>query len=233
VVAWKGLAVGSAALAQARAAIGEIDHDEVIVPDEGLDLVAYRSVAERVGGELICFLNTSSVVLADGWLELLARHLRPGVGAVGATGSWESPLSGARLLRRLLRRGRYLPFPNPHLRTNAFLLRRASVLDLWWPDVSTKGEAWELESGTRSITRQVEEQGLHVLVAGRDGEAFPRERWAASDTFRIGDQRNLVVADNRTRQFAEAPPRFRRKLTRLAWGDPPGSMAPPSLAQDA
>ncbi len=81
------------------------------------------------------------------------------------------------------------------------------MLSLDWPEVGTKRGAWALESGRRSITRQVWERGLETLVVGRDGQAYERDRWFDSATFRSGGQRNLLIADNRTRQFDDATPR--------------------------
>ena len=60
--------------------------------------------------------------------------------------------------------------------------------------------------------------GWRRSVVGRDGEAYPVDRWAEAAVFRSGEQRNLLVADNRTRDYAEGDARYRRKLTRLAWG---------------
>lgn len=59
---------------------------------------------------------------------------------------------------------------------------------------------------------------MKVLVVGRDGVAYPPERWRESATFRSGDQRNLLIADNRTEQYAAADPRFKRTLEEMAWG---------------
>jgi hypothetical protein len=72
------------------------------------------------------------------------------------------------------------------------------------------------------LTRQVQSLGLETLVVGRDGRAYPPEQWPASATFRSGGQVNLLVADRRTREYAEAPPELRAQLERLAWG-PSGS----------
>ncbi|MGZ4351312.1 MAG: hypothetical protein ACXVRX_12420 [Solirubrobacteraceae bacterium] len=58
------------------------------------------------------------------------------------------------------------------------------------------------------------------MVVGRDGRAYDRDRWRESRTFRAGEQDNLLVEDNRTRQYEEAQGRWRRKLARLAWGQP-------------
>jgi len=225
VVAWKGYE-DAETFGRAQQCLAGVDHEDLVIGAEGLDLTSYRAIADRVRVEAICFLNTQSVIAGDGWLAALSGHLSsPGVGLVGATGSYESPLSGRRWPLRLLRTGRYPPFPNPHVRTNAFMLRRATMLDLWWPAVASKRAAWELESGTRSVTRQIEARGLAALVIGRDGHAYPRERWRDSRTFRVDGQPNLMVHDNRTRQYAEADARFRRRLTWLAWGD--GTAAPP------
>jgi len=226
VVAWKGYE-DPAELGEARQALAGVAHEELVIDAAGLDLSSYRAAAERVSAQAICFLNTESVILGDGWLDALSGHLSsPRVGLVGATGSYESQLSNARWPVRLLRTGRYPPFPNPHVRTNAFMLRRATMLDLWWPAVSSKRAAWELESGNRSVTRQIEARGLAALVVGRDGQGYPSERWRDSRTFRVDDQPNLLVADRRTRDYATAAPRVAQRLTRLAWGAGSGTPSP-------
>ena len=59
------------------------------------DLAAYAQAAERLEYERLCFLNSYSVILADGWLARLDRALdQPRAGLVGATGSWASVRSG-------------------------------------------------------------------------------------------------------------------------------------------
>jgi hypothetical protein len=75
-----------------------------------------------------------------------------------------------------------------------------------------------LESGRGSISNQIWERGKKVLVVGRNGVAYPPESWRASATFRSGDQRNLLIADNRTEQYAAADPCFKRRLELMAWG---------------
>ena len=219
VVAWNGYR-DPTALAGAQRVCRAVEHEDFEVTSRERDLTVYRLAAERESETAMCFLNSHSTVLEDGWLAALAENLaRPGVGLVGATGSYESPLSGSRLPVRLLRAGRYPPFPNPHLRTNGFMLERALMRELHWPRVTTKRAAWALESGTGGVTRQIEARGLAALVVGRNGQGYPRERWRDSRTFRCDEQQNLLLADNRTRQYAEAAPPLRRKLSRLAWGE--------------
>ncbi len=194
-----------------------VDFEPLHLPERLLDLAAYRAAAEAVRATDLCFLNSYSEVLADGWLEKLHRHLSaPGVGLVGATGSYEQSASSP--LARIVDRRRLVPFPNPHIRTNAFMISRELMLGLECGDMRKKAAAWQLETGPQSMTRQVGQRGLEALVVGNDGEAYPRERWNESQTFRSGNQENLLVADNRTLEYAEADEATRLWLAELAWG---------------
>jgi hypothetical protein len=190
---------------------------EVLEAGEGVDLAHYRTAADQVVAERYCFLNTVTAVLADNWLGQLEQALlSPGVGMVGATGSYETPNAVRPGPLRRLRAG-FEPFPNPHLRTNGFAMERELLLALDWPSNLTRAEAVLLEGGSRSLTRQVRERGLEALVVGRDGVAYPPERWCESATFRSRGQSNLLLADNRTRHYEEGGPLVRRGLAWLAW----------------
>jgi hypothetical protein len=191
------------------------------VPDEGFDLGAYRFAAENLDARLLCCLNSYSRPLEDGWLSRLSRpHSDRAVGVTGIGGSYESAYSSAPFWLRRSRRMRFPPFPNPHLRSNGFMLARELLLDLDWPPPTSKADAWALESGTRSMSRQIWQRDLEVLVVGRDGVAYPPERWRESATFRSGDQRNLLIADNRTRQYETAKGQLRSRLEQMSWGAP-------------
>jgi hypothetical protein len=199
-----------------RRAFATVEHEEIEC-GEGVDLGHYRTAVGRVGADRYCFVNTASVVLADGWLGHLERALlTPGVGMVATTGSYESP-NAVRPWPLRRRRPGYESFPNPHLRTNGFALERELLLSLDWPEGMSREESLGLEAGTRSFTRQVSERGLATLVVGRDGVGYPPERWRQSATFRSGEQENLLLSDNRTRHYQEAGPLTRRGLAWLAW----------------
>jgi hypothetical protein len=190
---------------------------EALELGEGVDLAHYRTAVERTDAERYCFLNTVTEVLAGGWLGQLERALlSPGAGIVGASGSYESPNAVRPGPLRRLRPG-FEPFPNPHLRTNGFAIERRLILELEWPAAMTREEAVALEGGRRSLTRQVRERDLQALLVGRDGVAYPPGYWRESATFRVGEQPNLLLADNRTRHYQEAGPLLRRGLAWLAW----------------
>lgn len=195
-----------------------VEHEELVMPERRLDIAAYARIVAECDAPWFYFLNSNSEPLDAGWLAKPLAHLRrPEVGLVGATGSLEA--APARLLARLLGRGSAAPFPNPHVRTNAFMLEADLARTLEWGNARTKWAAWEVENGRSSLTRQVLERGLEPLVVGRDGHGYPITRWREADVFRTGRQANLLVADNRTRQFAEGDQELRRTLAALAWGD--------------
>jgi len=67
-----------------------------------LDLDAYSEAVQRVPAECFCFLNSYSVLLADGWLRsLIDAASQAGVGLAGASGSWASRSSHMRFGMRL------------------------------------------------------------------------------------------------------------------------------------
>jgi hypothetical protein len=214
-------------------------HRALFIPDGGFDLGSYIQAARTCEHRLMCCLNSRSVILADGWLENLRAALEtPGIGLVGATGTLEStthnirrfPPSGGsrpwRFARRLYWRCRlaraaldFPDFPNAHLRTNAFMIGRQRLLELQAGPFRCKEDCYRFESGRRSLTRQILARGLDVRVVGRDGGAYPVEGWRESGTFRVGEQRNLLVADNQTREYLAADADKRRWLTYFAWGE--------------
>jgi hypothetical protein len=105
-----------------------------------LDLAAYGVAARSLEHPRLCFLNSYSVILGDSWLgHLAAAADLPGVGLAGATGSWESKAEliggGAeewvyQLVKLREKRREYPRFPNPHIRTTAFLIERDRALEL-------------------------------------------------------------------------------------------------------
>jgi hypothetical protein len=206
-----------------------IEHRLLVLDRPVTDLAAYGLAAQALSHPRLCFLNSYSVVLADGWLAMLARGLDgSNVGLAGATASWETQARWIRgkarywpyQLARLRRMRRDYPhFPNPHIRTTTFMIEREMVVDLKLEDAHDKRSTYLLESGRNSITRQILQRGLRTVVAGRDGNTYGIKNWAVSRTYRSGEQDNLLVADRRTRDWQRASPRLRRRLSRDAWGE--------------
>lgn len=235
VVVFKGFSQ-EAELAEWRTALTRFPHQELRMSDFGFDIRAYSLAARRLPHRYLCFLNSFSEPLTPDWLRILHRWVvEPGVGVVGCTASWESMFSNVehRLvsatalppLRRLLlrikvpiNRRAYPPFPNPHLRSNAFLISRDLMNRVWPGFVVGKRKAHHWESGRKGFTRRVQALNPRVLVAGKDGRAYAPDEWSRSGTFRQDNQENLLVADNQTRGYDEADAATRRQLSMYAWG---------------
>jgi hypothetical protein len=203
-------------------------HRPIVLERPVLDLAAYGLLARQLEHPRICFLNSYSVILADGWLAILADALAvAGVGLAGASGSWESQSEWRRgrfrywpyqTLRLPVDRNRYPRFPNPHMRTTGFMIERAAIAGLGLQDVGDKRDAYLLESGTGGIASRIAAEGESMVVAGRDGRVYGQQEWPESCTYRSGEQRNLLISDNRTREWEASPSRLKRRLARDAWG---------------
>ncbi len=111
------------------------------------------------------------------------------------------------------------PFPAPHLRTNAFMIKHETLARLRLPLVQDKDDAYRLEHGRDNLARQVQHLGLRALVVDRGGMVYEPPEWDRSRTFWQGEQEGLLVADNQTRRYAEGDDKRRALLAAFAWGD--------------
>ncbi len=238
ILAFKGFADGK--LPELYRTLFEgIQYRALIAPNSGFDLGSYFFAARSCEHHLLCFTNSSSTILGDYWLgKMQAAIIQSRVGLVGATGSYESHFANlreARLvthgshIRRILRnmKNRYLlrqaarhflAFPNPHVRTNAFMIARRHLLDMEAGPFRNKEDCHRFESGRNSLTASILRRGLQVRVVDRQGCSWPFEKWSTSHTFRSGKQENLLIADNRTRDYEHADDKTRCYLAKLAWG---------------
>lgn len=208
----------------------------VLMPDEGIDLGTYFTLAKAESYPHYCFLNSLSEILVDGWLNKLMAALENGCcGVAGTSGSCRSVSSGVRRMHyagvpQALQKLRgwlgflhvamtYPPFPNPHLRTNGFVIARDTVLRLKLPKFVTKPDTSIFESGWGNLSRQIWKMGLKVLVVGADGQSHDVQDWASSGTFWAGNQAGLLVADKQTRLFDDASEEYKCQLNREAWID--------------
>jgi hypothetical protein len=195
------------------------------LPDRGFDIGAYFQAAESHNHEYLLFLNSYSVIKADNWLlhYVKAMQSHPDCGVVGATGSFMRPprlrpddLTPEEVILHLHEK---ISFPNPHIRTNAFMIRRDVFLNISRGALSTKQECYELECGINSLTVQIKRMGLQPVVVDLHGRAWREPDWRLSRTFLSGDQENNLIADNVTRRYATAKSKWRRQAAFDAWGE--------------
>ena len=216
----------------------DVPHSYMQVADFGFDLRAYFLAAKRCNSKYLCFLNSFSIILDHEWLLKLYRHItQPDVGMAGATGCWGSLIIGRlstnknqplwkKIIRRLLwriirayQRQYFHVFPNPYMRTNAFMMSRDNMLKIKKGIIVTKTYTHKLESGKQGFTRQVIKMGLKVIVVGRNGIGYEAKDWLSSNTFWHGKQDNLLISDNKTRTYSDDNLDLKKILETYAWGN--------------
>jgi hypothetical protein len=197
---------------KARVLFKGLSFKAIYTADDSFDLGAYYVAAAQTSHDYVCFLNTSSEIQSDAWLLKLVRNLElPGVGIVAASGSYEAPAPHPGW--------KSTGFPNIHVRTNAFMMRRAAFLATKPEGALTdKVAVYQLEHGPNSITQQMHKRGLQSLVVGRDGRGYSPAFWPISETYRRGNQHNLLVRDNQTEIYRGASPSLKQLLFASAWG---------------
>ena len=216
----------------------EVPHSSLRIADFGFDLQSYFIAAEKCSSKYCCFLNSFSIILDKDWLLKLYQHIsQPGVGLVGATGSWGSigktPIKldkeGISYLRQLARylykyftkviiNRFFLKFPNYHIRTNSFMVMRDTMLKIRRGMLLTKMQAYILESGKYGITKQMELMGFRPIVVGKNGKGYEKHEWNISSTFWRGVQENLLISDNQTRKYDTETSDLKQQWEFFAWG---------------
>ena len=226
--------------AQYRQLLGRYPHQALFVDDKGYDIVPYFIAANRFEYDYFCFLNSFSIILDEQWLTKMHNHItRPGVGLVGATGSYQStytdllnsPKIQSRLLWRrmvgtmllplliLKCRRDFYPYPNYHIRTNAYMIAGDLMRKIKVGPIHRKWDCYTFESGREGLTHQILRKNLRALVVGKNGRAYEKEEWVNSFSFWQGDQGNLLVADNQTNAYTTGDLETKWKYARHAWAD--------------
>jgi len=158
-------------------------------------------------------------------IEALERGVRvPRFGRLGRRlrlwGLDDEPFRRRHLLLRrddLINDPPFPGFPNPHLRSNGFMLR-TDVLMRFSSLGPTKVDCYNFESGHKGLSATLAKEGLDLLLVGDQG-AFAVDDWPRSKTFRASAQEALLIRDNQTETFSGMPPAIRELHRYFTWGD--------------
>ena len=116
-------------------------------------------------------------------------------------------------------------FPNPHIRSNAFMVRRRDILATPRA-INTKDDACRFESGPDGLTATLRKAGLRAVVVDRNGRGFDVPDWVKSRTFRREGQEDLLIRDNQTKQFDAMTEGAKRSHVLMSWGEYAGRPMP-------
>ena len=212
------------------------------------DIASYFYAAANLSTDYVAFVNTYSLILHDNWLLYLYQNLtKTGVGCVSATGSWSDyphndeyrsiikdfkgfNFSVNKIKKAIFFRFNFFPFVKPHLRTNAFMIKRTIFITLkfglvkpilfnWFTNYSgTKLKSLCFEHGNNSLTNQIIDMKLKPLLVDKKGAGYEISEWRNAATFWTADQQNLLVSDNQTMKYELADNERKQALEYAAWG---------------
>jgi hypothetical protein len=109
-------------------------------------------------------------------------------------------------------------FPNPHIRTTAFLIKRSLFSGLNFVIPDSKEACAIFESGYGGLTKKISGLNFEVCVVGSDGLAYSINNWQKSNTFRFKEEENVLISDNHVRSWRETPKSKRSLIDELTWG---------------
>jgi hypothetical protein len=113
--------------------------------------------------------------------------------------------------------GDFPDFPNPHLRTTGFAIRRELLLSVIDEIPQTKSDAFKYESGFQSITRRSLSLGWKVLVVDQQKKFREIDSEKISSTFRVRKV-DSIVTDHESRNFYELSARKRHAWSIVTHG---------------
>lgn len=120
-------------------------------------------------------------------------------------------------------------FPNPHIRSNGFLIERRLLLKLNFELKPTKIDCNRFESADNGLSGRLLGLGRRLLLVGAGGEAYDVRDWPKSGTFRLENQGSLLFGDNQTRLFSALSAQEQKIMRLITWGDYVESSLPKRL----
>lgn len=216
-------------------------YSHMVIDDHLFDLNSYIECANQYENKYFLFLNSYSILNCGNWLNIYLQAMCGHDSVfIGSSASCEGlgynpPLLnrinffgiiewlGRSLMRRIYSI-RFMfsgaVFPNPHIRTNAFLIDRVSFLEYFqlngYP--RSKFQCYLVESGLNSLTKFMIKKSSNVAIVSNKGEVFNVSYWSSANLFRSKfSEDRLIVTDNRTREYDAASIERKARLTWDSW----------------
>ncbi len=196
--------------------------------DVGLDFGAYLDSAKQSDADYICCLNTSCEIMCDDWLKKLYSPIEEDnkyqmVGISGAYDPCPNYIRDYRSVNSLfgkvvvffkrLNLFRYLyrylfatirkGYPNYHLRTPAFLIKRELLTEYFeiYDLPTDKLGAYRVEGDERhSLSQFVLTKGFDFCVADKFGVKFDKQDFDKSETY-CSEKKNYIIKDRQQEMY--------------------------------
>lgn len=196
---------------------------------DDFDFGSYIRIASKYKNKIILFLNSYSYPTVNNWLKLIVKHYDKNT-LVGCTATYASLSSSffgkyykinilKRLMYGFINLFRFPIFPNPHIRSNAFLIKGSDFLSLKFPKlIKNKLQTNMIESGWLGMTRQLKKKKFRIILASSNGMGLKENDWLNSEVYSFKNQKNLIISDNRTRIYNKLSLKNKKKETKYHWG---------------
>ena len=216
-------------------------------PNIGQDFGAYYTGAKETNAEYILCLNSHSVIMCDDWILkfIRAKEKFPQMELIGSGGGWHKSISYYNYYNEILKQNNkknwmyhiqknkiriinlfdrfknFQHFPNPFIRTNAFLIKKSLYIDFIEKEChkklpKNKLQAYRMENGNRSLSRYVLKRGYNYCVVGRNNQIFMKDEFNISGTYH-SEFENYIVKDKQIKIFENADIKSRKCMENAAW----------------
>ena len=179
------------------------------------DWGSYRRVSKENLDKIIFFMNCHCRPLVNNWLKLFENNYVEG-SLLGPAGSYESMVNSAlkgkhtksKLKSIVYAISNFIDFPifpNPHIRSNCFMISASNFLDLEFNKnykFKKKG-TWINESGRKGMTNQLKKKKFDIYVINSDGHKFKENKWHLSETYALNQQSKLIIGDKFSTIYAK------------------------------
>tara|TARA_B100000989_G_C19414416_1_gene415806 strand:- start:49 stop:864 length:816 start_codon:yes stop_codon:yes gene_type:complete len=198
------------------------------VETNDFDFGSYKRVAQLHHDKLILFLNSHSYPICDDWLSILLNNNENNT-LIGTSASNESLYNTIKLkkkykffsyfVKKFILKKKFYPFPNPHIRTSSFLIYGQLFLNYMIDkNLKSKENAWEIESGKKSLTNYFKQKKYPVYIINSDGEKFTETNWMYSETYCYSKQSKSIISDKHTRKYLSLSEKDRTLSQIKVWG---------------
>mgnify|MGYP001157444491 FL=1 len=192
------------------------------------DLGSYKRISKKYLSNTIFFLNSHSYPICDYWLSKIAQYQQLNT-IIGTSASNESLLSSLKLkkfykvfsfiYKKFYLKKKFFPFPNPHLRTTGFMIKGSDFYTyIKDKQIFSKLDAWEIESGKKSLTNYFRNKDYNILLVNSDGACFNEKDWLYSETYNYLNQTKCIISDKHSRKYSNLDDDQKKIYQFQTWG---------------
>jgi len=84
--------------------------------------------------------------------------------------------------------------------------------------IFSKLDAWEIESGKKSLTNYFRNKDYDILLVNSDGSCFNEKNWLYSETYNYLNQTKGIISDKHSRKYSNLDNDQKKIYQFYTWG---------------